>query len=320
MKRIIVFFLAVIISGCASQTKPVSPPDWYINNAIKSSADWVGYGSGRSLADARNRALDDIASQLQVTVKSQMNTRLSKRNGVAKTKFYQQIQGEVGQITLTNYQVLNKTHLGDKYYIALKISKSGLINSLMLQSSRSKEKLTKDFSLDDKTAYLSKYLDFKKRKTEIARLMASLSVIYSHSGDERFNQDWRKLDDLVAQYESLVDDFRFSLSLKGAAKKLRKPLLETIKGQGLKVSSRGCGDGVVEITSREKKYQSFGSYNIAADVSIGLKSCAGKLLFAKEYKAGGASMDGYAAASRALKDEYVELFKNTDFFQQLKKG
>ncbi len=108
------FLLALLFFGCANTPKP---PSWYLTPS-KSSSKIFGYGSGASLEIAKNRAREDIATSLNVHIKSEFT--INAQRDINSTK--QDIKSSLhsySEVVLSQIKLLHSEHLDDMYYVAL---------------------------------------------------------------------------------------------------------------------------------------------------------------------------------------------------------
>lgn len=101
-------------SGC-SESKPTPPPTFYLQHPEPSNGTVFGVGKGSSFLEAKLKALDDIATQLNSRVQS--ITTLHKQ-GVGPTETDQHIT-VLTRKDIGNYEVVTEKRVDDTTYLLL---------------------------------------------------------------------------------------------------------------------------------------------------------------------------------------------------------
>lgn len=131
MARLYSFLLiAVFFSACAASN---NPPSWFLK-AQNSPSDLYGYGSAKSLAAAKNAALNDIAQNLSTQISSQINVTnsefTSNNKGISDTNLQENINLKVKNFNLENLKIQKQEYKNGNYFVLVKIAKRDLISSL----------------------------------------------------------------------------------------------------------------------------------------------------------------------------------------------
>lgn len=117
------FFLlacaAFVFMACSPDAQPphaIKPPLWYgVENALNlSSYEVVGFGEGKSLAEALAHAKEMIAQKLQSRVESSFESMSTNESSISKAKLK-----VTSALTLDALQTLKQEHANDLFYVAL---------------------------------------------------------------------------------------------------------------------------------------------------------------------------------------------------------
>lgn len=93
-------------------------PPWYHNLNQQALSYYVGYGQGNSEAEAKNLALNDIASQISVTIDSVRLSHMGVKDDALSESFSAD-STQVSQATIYGYEVLKLAYDSGRYYIAI---------------------------------------------------------------------------------------------------------------------------------------------------------------------------------------------------------
>lgn len=171
MKRLVLQFLhfkklftnalvLLSLSGCSgnlSLTKEdMKIPEWYINAPVNNTVFIYGEGeSSVSVSDAKNNALNNMASKLVISVGSNMSsTTTSSRNDNGNsyskdvTKY---VKTNVGKIKFTNASTEKSVQIKESFYVLMKVNRQELFEN------KKKEFDIRDSRIETKYNSLGKY-------------------------------------------------------------------------------------------------------------------------------------------------------------------
>ena len=93
-------------------------PQWMYKLPNNSANTYIGYGIGNSSSEAKAKALDDIASQISIHIKSSFEVETNIQNGNVKKRSSSNLSQETEAI-LNDYKLLRSEYLEGKYYMAI---------------------------------------------------------------------------------------------------------------------------------------------------------------------------------------------------------
>ncbi len=132
--------LAIFIAGCGSAKPAPLPhaekplPSWYLNPPKGDSRYLYGVGEAATRNDAVKSALDDLISQLGISIGSSYRSSTSVERGYRE--YYTQnvqtgITGEVQQLHVSRYEVVDAVRQRyDSYFALVRVEKSALEQEL----------------------------------------------------------------------------------------------------------------------------------------------------------------------------------------------
>ena len=113
MKKIL-FSLSLSIASLYA-----TPPSWYTqNNITHTNYEYIGYGSAKSKAEAKQIAKGDIANSMHTSISSSIELKKSSGSNYSKT-FSQNIT-QKSDIVLDDISVIKSDYIDGYYYIAVK--------------------------------------------------------------------------------------------------------------------------------------------------------------------------------------------------------
>ncbi len=123
---------AVFIIGCAG--KPEALPEW-VTELNRDPAYWYGLGIGVSRDDARNRAINEIGSQISVSISSSMSGIKTEHNFNVNEYTRQVIRARIDQ-NLDNIELVDSYQIDGQYYILARLSRTKYYQTLEKQKTQ----------------------------------------------------------------------------------------------------------------------------------------------------------------------------------------
>ena len=180
MNRIIAAFILLIVFS--STLFAVKKPDWIEKHPI-SSIYYIGIGVAQKEKDtrdyiqkAKNNALKEIASEITITISSEVISKIIEKSGVIEEDFKSQIRSTT-EAALEGYELVDTWEDKKAYWIYYRLSKA-------LYEEKKKEKINKAISLSLDLFSKAK-TNLKDRKIEKALLfyLQSLNPIADYIGE-----------------------------------------------------------------------------------------------------------------------------------------
>ena len=115
MKKPFLFFaLCFSLLAAAPQV-----PSWYYQLSGKSSSYYVGYGQGKSEAEAKTAALHDIAKKISVTVNAEEHRFMNLDENDRLSKGFDSETTQTSSVKIYGYEVLKLEYDDGSYFVAL---------------------------------------------------------------------------------------------------------------------------------------------------------------------------------------------------------
>jgi ribosomal protein S8 len=151
---IVVVFLILSVSLLAN------PPHWYIYQGIPTKDfEIIGYGEGKTLAEAKQVAKSDIAKSIYTNLSSSISINKTFQNGNYTKNINQNID-EKTQVFLTDIETIESDYKEGKFFVAMRY--------INLPFSKKVKVMLSDISQVKKSssAYLNKTQFLKELKNE----------------------------------------------------------------------------------------------------------------------------------------------------------
>jgi hypothetical protein len=136
-------------------------PEWFYNIKVKSSSVIIGYGSDKSLAVAKQHAMEDISKTISVNVQSDFS--MNKSSGAeGYSKSIDQSINTSTQVNLTGVEFIKSKKIDELWYVAAKYDNSPLETKI-------KNSVAKDTDDEIQNTYLAKTPLIKKINEEVSK-------------------------------------------------------------------------------------------------------------------------------------------------------
>ncbi len=181
IKRILFVVLVILVfGGCFKNEVPVYKyPEWYINIQADANNQFYAVGEGKTLQDATNVALNDVAARISVSVESSYSSKTTLSGENYNNVSQREIKNSVKKIEFTNYQVLKKEfNPQQKYIVLIKVNKVLLASSM-------EEKILNDLERTKgniNQAYnntIQKISTFQKIKGDLISIEAAILILHT---------------------------------------------------------------------------------------------------------------------------------------------
>ncbi len=107
------FVLLLAFLACS-----VASPTWYGTLQKENASTYIGYGSAQSEAQAKQEALNDIASQISVNIESSLSQNIKEVDGKV-SRVSEDAMKQSAQATLGDYTLLKVERSDGNYFVAL---------------------------------------------------------------------------------------------------------------------------------------------------------------------------------------------------------
>lgn len=248
MKYFIIVISLVLIglSGCGSEKRVVvkekSLPNWYTNPPKSTNEDLYALGEGSDKKEAISEALSYMASTLSVSISSKYNAKTTLKEGSINSSdavYKSEIQSDVKEIRISNYEVLESKNLGFKRYAVLvKSNKERLFKSL-------KQELNQKFDVIESEVKLYSQLDALKQVAYYKKTLKSLDfldnrLIVMSDLESSFDSKsyLQRREELQRNYMHLVKKISFSIQTDKESRELKGVIAKALSAKHFKINNK----------------------------------------------------------------------------------
>jgi len=157
-----------------------SIPDWFYS-APQSQKYFYGAGEGRNPDEAKNSALNYIASEIQTAISSQFSKTSAYSKGGNSGSFYenarQNIKAEVSQISFTNIQIVKTVKVGSDIYMLVRIDKQELFRNLKTKFEMLDSKIDSEIKTAQKYSLLEQLITLNKLTPKITSALNQATIL-----------------------------------------------------------------------------------------------------------------------------------------------
>lgn len=315
LNSILLPFLSVVMfTGCAlnlapSKTKNNEIPKWYLNTLNNTPIYIYGEGSSNSLKEAKINALSTMASKLIVSVSSKIEMSTISNTGDSSSynkHTNKNIKLEVQKIKFTNAQVAKSTHIGDRFYILMKVNREELFNNNKKEFDINDERIIKKYNNLSQYSKIEQIDILQQMYPDIVKNKSKAIVLNAINNDFDQAPFIQKYDSFIDKIDELKNNFIITVKTNNKHKYFADLLIEELNSKQYKVSSHG--DIVIKINNKIK-YSMARGWNIAK-VSTSLSVVSNdKIVSNKNINSVGRSSTSKESALQSASNAFINKIK-----------
>ncbi len=213
------------LSGCASskptvaivEEKPL--PHWYLNPPANDHQWLYGTGVGRSVAHARSEALEQLLSQLSISVHASLSVQTQSRQGDQvgySQQMAHEVRTEIAQIRVGNHQLLEAKELAsDRFAVLIRSDRQGFIDALSRDLHEKLDRLHADRSRLERSHILKRYGQLREAHEAHDQMVVTLTILRGLDPAYDARSIEASIGELLDAYAALRESLRFSLNGEG---------------------------------------------------------------------------------------------------------
>jgi hypothetical protein len=191
-------------------------PNWFFLPP-KSQNYFYGAGEGRNLNEAKNSALNYIASEIQTTISSQYSKTVyySKKSDFSNN-FYQKaknnIKAVVSKITFSNIEIIKIVKVNNKIYILLRVNKKELFRNLKTKFEILDAKIDAKIKTNQKYSLLEQLIILNKLTPKIKDALNEISILSTLNSKFNIKPYIKKYNTYIEKKNKIYHNLTFSIS------------------------------------------------------------------------------------------------------------
>jgi len=235
---------------------------WYINTHSNTSNILYGEGEGYSLEEAKDNALNSIASKLIVSVGSSLNSSTTISTNGYNRDVTKNLKVNVQKIKFTNSKVKNSIKLGDKFYVQM------VVNRFQLFKNKKQEFLLNDKRINKQYTSLKAYSKLEQihilKKIYPVIIDNKKQAIILNAINNKFNIEFyvTKYNEYIDMIYSLKNDSSIFVQTDSEKKYFANQLIDKLNKNQYRVSPDARSDIIIKIDN-DIKYSLAKGWNIA---------------------------------------------------------
>ena len=307
-KLLLVVPFLILGCGTAPQLKQqTSLPNWYIQ-APQNSAYLYGSGEGDSIQEAKNNALNQIASSLSVSISSNFQKDEGYSSGSNGSSFFKNVKNnvnaEVKKIDFSDVEIVHNKLISGKYYILVRINKEKLFNSTKEKFLILDNKIKEQLNLNSNNPY-EILRNINKAIPTINQALAKANVLYALNSNFNLKAYSKKYSSYLTKKEQLLN--KITISVSNPNNQFSQKLIELLNEKNYKIKTNSVVD--IKISTKPRFTETYGMK--IARVSVNLKVIANnKIVYSANMEVKGisnANSQALAKASNAFKQKLSEI-------------
>lgn len=293
-------FLAGILVGCAGKGGSQSLPDWVVLPPDDTAEAIYGVGEGRSLREARDDALADIAGKLETRVSADVEMETVLANGEERSRTRNRIRTTTEALRLTEFRTHKSAESATGLFVLVSIDRASLISSMEAELATLDSEITGRLSDSEGDSVkrmfrLTMSLPLIHQGISKAMLLQSLAQTPA-----RYQARLSEYQSLLNERESLQQSVRIGVRWDNNTAGVGEAVLESLLRHGVHSEPANTGehyDGFIEIASQRVDSEIFNEFHVQLNANADLLGADGAIVSSARYQAAASSLASYEAAT-----------------------
>jgi len=227
----------VDISNAITFEKSNSIPDWFYS-VPKSQKYFYGAGEGKDIDEAKNSALNYIASEIQTAISSEFSKTSAYSKSENSSSFYesakQNINAEVAKISFSNIEILKTVKVDNDIYILLRINKKELFKNLKTKFEILDSRIDSEIKTSENYSPLEQLITLNKLTPKIASALNQAMILATLNPNFDATKYAKKYNSYIAKKSEIYHKLSFKITSNN---QFAKKLIEVMNESGYKISN-----------------------------------------------------------------------------------
>jgi len=281
---------------------------------------WYGSGKGKDINDARNVALQQIASKISVFVNSTFTSKQKEINRKFSAQVESMINVEIKDIHFPGYHTVKTEHLNNQCCVLVKVDKKKFLSEYRNKFEQANISIENEYhQLNAKNVF-----DMLKRKKkwvsllEEARNIAGILFTFDYKGPQNIVNTRHMA--FQNEINAKLDSAKVFIQYVPHAKYIAEHIKELLTEKNIQIVNSKTNDpcmAVINIDGQIKQKKFENEFIIRQSFNICLKTYSNKLLSQKNYSVFGVSLIGFDSAMKKASQSFYNDAKADGIFQIL---
>lgn len=242
LSRILLFLLLLLFSGCSvtSSQSTQTLPKWFLNTPQNSTTTLYGSGQANTLQEAKNRALNDMASRLSVQVNSKIeqNTyRYSNQNGASSynNSTQQNIEVLVKNIEFQNAKITQSAVIAQQFFVLMQVNRQELYRQQHNAFLRLYQHIDTQYKQSQTTSKLEQIYILKTLSNDLEKASAQAQLLNAINGTFNDNHYLTYFNTIQNRSNTLKSSLKIRISNNLTQPYFASKLIESLNHSSYKV-------------------------------------------------------------------------------------
>ena len=245
-KILFIALFSLFVTACSQQPTLSNTvqtlPSWYLNPTPNSTVFLYGVGEGKTLQEAKNHALNDMASRLSVSLNSTItqNKHLvvnTLQNETYEKKMSQNITLKVKEIQFTNASIEQSQVVGNSFFVQMRVQKEELFNNQKEQFMLSENHINTSIEHSSSLPILEQIYALEKLEPTLEKATSLALILTTLNNTFQSNIYVQKYHNIALKKESLKENLRIKLSSNLSQKHFANELIQLLNQEGYKITA-----------------------------------------------------------------------------------
>ena len=263
---IIVLSLSGCVGSFTHKAQDSEMPSWYINAPSNNTFFIYGEGESYSFSDAKNNALNSMASKLVVSIRSSISSSTktsNNRNGNKYSKdVIKNLKIDVEKIKFTNATIEKSKKQEEKFYVLMKVDRQELFKNKKIEFDINDKRIMKVFDSTKGYGKLEQIHILQNIYPDIQKAKSQSIILNAINNDFKYDSYIEKYDSYIDKIAKLKNDLTIVVKSNSQNKYFKDSLIEILNQQQFKVSNSSSNDATIFLNNKVK-YSIARGWNIA---------------------------------------------------------
>ncbi|MGD9553678.1 MAG: LPP20 family lipoprotein [Arcobacteraceae bacterium] len=241
-----ILFLSLLVMACSQQptlnNTAQTLPSWYVTPTPNSTLFLYGTGEGKSLEEAKNNALNDMASRLSVSLESTINQNKRLVSNTLQKEIYekeltQNITLKVKEINFTNASVEHSQVVGNSFFVQMRVNRQELFLHQKEQFMLSENHINTSIEHSLSLPILEQIYALEKLNPTLEKAASQALILTALHNSFQSNDYVQKYHNIALKKESLKHNLRIKLSSNLSQKHFANVLIQELNQEGYKITA-----------------------------------------------------------------------------------
>jgi hypothetical protein len=188
---------------------------YWFYSVPKSQEYFYGAGEGRDANEAKDSALNSIASQIQTTISSEFSKTSAYSKSDSSSSFYEtakeSMHSSVSKISFSNIQIVKTVKVDNEIYILVRINKQELFRNLKTKFELLNSQIDSKISISKKYSLLDQLITINKLIPKIADALNQATILSTLNPNFNIKSYVKKYNSYIKKKSEIYHNLTFKV-------------------------------------------------------------------------------------------------------------